>query len=103
LYLAILFLAFRNLRKIRSLAAYRENPEIRVFSGALWASLLAFAVGSFFASFEYELFPYFMVAYTSVLYRWCVQISEGRITPAAALPTRPTVHRLHERKESWKR
>jgi putative inorganic carbon (HCO3(-)) transporter len=107
LYLAILFLAFRNLKRIRSLAAYRENPEIRVFTGALWASLLAFALGSFFASFEYELFPYFMVAYTSVLYRWCVQVSEGESTkgvmPARVLLTRPTVHRWHAHRESWKR
>jgi len=76
LYLAILYLAFRNLRKVRLLTAYRDNPEIQVFAGALWASLLAFAIGSFFASFEYELFPYFMVAYTSVFYRLCVQASD---------------------------
>ena len=101
LYLAILYLAFRNLRRVRLLAAYRENLEIRVFTGALWASLLAFAVGSFFASFEYELFPYFMVAYTSVLYRWCAQTSEGGI--AAEVPPRPpTAQRLY-RTESWTR
>jgi putative inorganic carbon (HCO3(-)) transporter len=102
LYLSILYLAFRNLRKIRSLAYYRENPEIRVFSGALWASLLAFVVGSFFASFEYELFPYFMVAYTSVLYRWCAQTSEGR-SIAEVSPKRQAVQRLYERRGSWKR
>ena len=101
LYLAILYLAFRNLRRIRSLAAYRDNLEIRVFTGALWASLLAFAVGSFFASFEYELFPYFMVAYTSVLYRWCVQTSEGSVT--AALPGAPTPRGSYKLNESWKR
>ena len=100
LYLAILYLAFRNLRRIRSLAVYRENPEVRVFAGALWASLLAFAIGSFFASFEYELFPYFMVAYSSVLYRWCSQASEG--TAAEVAPKRLSVSRLYERRESWK-
>lgn len=107
LYLAILFLAFRNLKRIRALPLYKENAEIRVFAGALWASLLAFAVGSFFASFEYELFPYFMVAYTSVLYRWCAQHSEGKsaegVLPARVLATKPTVQRWHERRESWKR
>jgi len=69
LFLAILSLAFRNIKKTRSLPAYRENAEIRLFTGALWASLTAFVVGALFASFEYHLFPYFMVAYTSVLYR----------------------------------
>ncbi len=100
LYLAILYLAFRNLRRIRLLAVYRENAEVRVFAGALWASLLAFAIGSFFASFEYELFPYFMVAYTSVLYRWCVQASAGIAGEVA--PKRFAVSRLYERRESWK-
>jgi O-antigen ligase len=69
LFLAIMYLAARNLRRIRLLPAYRENPEIRLFTQALWASLIAFAVGALFASFEYQLFPYFMMAYTSVLYR----------------------------------
>lgn len=75
LYLAILYLAYRNIRRIRALPAYRANPEIRLFTGALWASLIAFAIGSFFASFEYQLFPYFMMAYTSVLYRLAAEKS----------------------------
>jgi O-antigen ligase len=69
LFVAILYLASRNLKKTRLLPAYREDPELRLFTGALWASLAAFLVGALFASFEYHLFPYFMVAYTSVLYR----------------------------------
>ena len=102
LYLAILYLAFGNLKKIRSLATYRDSEQVRVFTGALWASLLAFGVGSFFASFEYELFPYFMVAYTSVLYRWCKQNTEG-ISGAAAPPKEYSLHRLPERRESLRR
>jgi hypothetical protein len=69
LFLAILYLSGRNLRRTRLLPAYRENPELRLFTQALRASLIAFAVGAAFASFEYHLFPYFMMAYTSVLYR----------------------------------
>jgi O-antigen ligase len=101
LYLAILFLAFRNLRRVKSLPSYRENPEIRVFTGALWASLLAFAIGSFFASFEYELFPYFMVAYTSVFYRLCVRTSE--VSTVEATTRGQTFQRLYLGRESWKR
>lgn len=102
LYLAILYLAYRNLTKIRLLSVYRDNLEVRVFTGALWASLLAFAVGSFFASFEYELFPYFMVAFTSVLYRWCVATSNRRSASEMSLE-RQTVPGIYGRREAWKR
>jgi O-antigen ligase len=87
LFLAILYLAWRNLRRARLLPAYRENPDIRLFNGALWASLVAFAVGAFFASFEYQLFPYFMMAYTSVLYRLA---SENSPQGANATSRKPT-------------
>lgn len=69
LFLLILFLAFRNLRRVRKMARYRENKEIQLFTSALWASLAAYLVGAAFASTEYTLFPYFMVAYTTALYR----------------------------------
>ena len=75
LFLAMMYLAARNLRRVRLLPAYRENSEIRLFQQALWASLTAFAVGALFASFEYQLFPYFMMAYTSVLYRLASETS----------------------------
>jgi len=38
------------------------------FAGALRASLVAFVVGSFFASEAYQFFPYIFVAYTTALY-----------------------------------
>jgi O-antigen ligase len=86
LFLAILYLSLRNLRRIRLLSAYRENPEIRLFNGALGASLVAFAVGAMFASFEYHIFPYFMMAYTSVLYRL---VSEQSPQGANETPRKP--------------
>lgn len=104
LFLAILYLAFRNLKKARLMSSYIENPEIHVFTDALWASLAAFVVGAVFASFEYELFPYFMVAYTSVLYRVCAAAkassTEGLAAPSLRGQTAP---RLYRRKEPWKR
>lgn len=69
LFVAILALAFRNLRRVRETEAYRDGPEVSLLTGALWASLAAYVVGAAFSSTEYQLFPYFMVAYTSVLYR----------------------------------
>jgi O-antigen ligase len=69
LFLLILVLAFRNLRQVRKLEGYKRNKEIPLFTSALWAGLVAYLVGAVFASTEYTLFPYFMVAYTSALYR----------------------------------
>jgi hypothetical protein len=48
---------------------HRKNDEVQVFASAMWASLAAYLVGAAFSSTEYNLFVYFMVAYTSVLYR----------------------------------
>jgi hypothetical protein len=69
LFLVFLTLAFRNLRRMRKSPGYNANPQIRLFTSALWASLAAYLVGAAFADTEYSLFPYFMVAYTSALYR----------------------------------
>jgi len=96
LFLAIMYLAARNLRRIRVLPAYREDPEIRLFTQALWASLIAFAVGALFASFEYQLFPYFMMAYTSVLYRL---VSTGSSSQSAQGEPR----KLTTRGDVWRR
>ena len=90
LFLAIMYLSSRNLRRTRRLPAYRDNPDIRLFTEALWANLIAFAVGSFFASFEYQLFPYFMMAYTSVLYRLA---SEHALAAASEAPREPVAKR----------
>ena len=69
LFLVFLALAFRNLRRLRKLPGYAANPQIQLFTGALLASLAAYLVGAAFADTEYSLFPYFLVAYTSALYR----------------------------------
>jgi hypothetical protein len=41
---------------------------VRLFTGGLWASLAGYVVGAFFASTAYQLFPYFLVAYTTALF-----------------------------------
>ena len=68
LFLIILTLAFRNVRRVRKTATYAQSKEVQLFTGALWASLAAYMVGAMFSSTEYNLFPYFMVGYTSALY-----------------------------------
>jgi O-antigen ligase len=68
LFLCILARAFYNLRRVEKSQRYKEDLELRVLNGAMWASCAAYLIGAFFSDTEYELFPYFMVAYTSVLY-----------------------------------
>ena len=65
--LYVLFFArgFANLKRLRRMPSY--DPEIDLFSGALYATLIGFVVGACFAPEAYQLFPYFAVAYTSVL------------------------------------
>jgi O-antigen ligase len=65
LYILALWRGFANLRDIRK---YRKaGKRIRLFSVVLEASLAGYLIGSFFCSVAYSLFPYCLIAYTSVL------------------------------------
>jgi O-antigen ligase len=68
LFLLVLGLAFRRLRRIRKLPGYESDPEIRLWTSALWAALVGYITGSLFTSTEYNLFPYFIVGYVCALY-----------------------------------
>ena len=68
LFLFVIRFAFRNLSRVRKTQLYAESDEVRLLTGALWASLASYLVGAFFASTAYQLFPYFTVAYTTALY-----------------------------------
>ena len=69
---------FSNLRKLRR----RRDLDVEtlLFLGALSSSLIGFVVGALFAPEAYQFFPYFAVAYTSVL----VANAEERERAAAA-------------------
>ena len=69
LFLLVIYRTFFNLRKVRKSKAYKEDPEIRILTGGLWVSVLAYLVSAFFASTEYSMYPYFLVAYTTALYQ----------------------------------
>jgi O-antigen ligase len=92
LFLFILALAFRNLRRVRKMRSYKENQEVQLFASALWAGLAAYLVGAVFSSTEYTLFPYFMVAYTSALYRIASTMTE---TSSARTGKEKTVGERH--------
>jgi O-Antigen ligase len=65
LYMLFFARGFSNLRRLRRLQSH--DPEMDLFSGALYATLIGFVVGAFFAPEAYQYFPYFAVAYTSAL------------------------------------
>src|SRR5262249_19044038 len=88
LFLYFLFLAFRNLGKVRKTQGFVENKEIQLFTSAMWASLAAYLVGAMFSSTEYQMFPYFMVAYTTALYR--IASASGERTPVKSTDKRPS-------------
>jgi O-antigen ligase len=82
IYLLILVFAFRNLARVRKTPGYQANEEIRLYTSALWAGLAAYLVGAAFSSTEYNLFPYFMVAYTSAIYRISSEYVPEETAPA---------------------
>ena len=86
LYLLFFARGFSNLKKLRRMPIH--DPEIALFSGALYATLIGFIVGAFFAPEAYQYFPYFAVAYTSVLLA-IVKEREAPEGSEAALPNQP--------------
>jgi len=69
LFLLIIRQCFKNLARTRATALYEANPDIRMYTSALWVGFASYLVGAAFASTAYQLFPYFMVGYTTALYR----------------------------------
>ncbi len=64
-YLLFFARGFDNLKKLRRTAELDEQTKL--FAAALHTSLIGFVVGSLFAPEAFQFFPYFTVAYTSVL------------------------------------
>jgi len=67
LFLLTIGAAFKNVAQVRKSPWYKEDPEVRLFTQALWACLVAYLMGACFASTEYNLYPYFMVGYTCAM------------------------------------
>jgi O-antigen ligase len=85
LYLTIFFYGFHNLRAAKRLS--RRNGELNLLAGAIRASMVGFIVGSFFASYAYQFFPYFLVAYSTALFR----VSRNASTVTKQAPVRHIV------------
>lgn len=68
MFLFVLHVGFRNVSNVRKSQLFAENADVRFLTGGLWASLAGYVVGAFFASTAYQLFPYFLVGYTTALF-----------------------------------
>lgn len=64
LFLLVLGAGLNNLFVAQRSALYKSSLEFRILVGGLVASMGAYMVGAFFADTAYNLFPYFLVAYT---------------------------------------
>ena len=80
LFLLMLVLSLRKIRRVRKLPGYESSEDIRLWTSALWAAMAAYMAGALFASTEYNLFPYFMVGYISAVYQ-IAGVAQGRNNP----------------------
>jgi O-antigen ligase len=69
LFLLAIAAALKNISQVRKSRPYQEDAEVRLFTQALWAGIVAYLMGACFASTEYNLYPYFMVGYTCAMVR----------------------------------
>ncbi len=69
LFLLALTGSFRNVKDLRKSPGYQKDETVRLYTDAMWASLAAYVAGAAFSSTEYNLFAYFIMAYTCALYR----------------------------------
>jgi len=88
LFLLVIYRTFFNLRQVRKSNVYKLDSEIRILTGGLWVAVVAYLVSAFFASTEYSMYPYFLVAYTTALYqitRAQSRLTEGEDTPGTGI------------------
>jgi len=94
LFLAGIGSAFRNLRLISESIQYRDDPELRLFAQGLRAGLAAYLMGACFASTEYNLYIYVVVAYTCVMARI---VSQPKPEMVGRLKERSLTRARHDR------
>ncbi|HEU0049781.1 MAG TPA: O-antigen ligase family protein [Nitrososphaera sp.] len=68
MFVMLLIRARGNLKRVTRSKGFKQDMEIQIFTGALWASFVAYLVGAAFSDTQYHLFPYVLVAYTTALY-----------------------------------
>jgi len=101
LFLMILYRTVVNLRLVRKSRAYATDAEVRMLAGGLWVSVAAYLVSAFFASTEYNLYPYFLVAYTTALYQITLAQEETAASPAPTIGLQSKYGRTGAREPVW--
>ncbi|HXW89070.1 MAG TPA: O-antigen ligase family protein [Terriglobales bacterium] len=101
LFLMILYRTVVNLRLVRKSRAYATDAEVRMLAGGLWVSVAAYLVSAFFASTEYNLYPYFLVAYTTALYQITLTQEETAASPAPTIGLQSKYGRTGAREPVW--
>lgn len=86
LYLLFFWCGFRNLHQV--MQRKDLGQDLKLFAWALHSSLVGFIVGALFSPEAYQFFPYFAVAYTSVLFALAQDSDRLRSAPLA--PPRST-------------
>jgi O-antigen ligase len=76
LFILALRAAFKNIAEAKRSKRYANDPDFRLFTQALFAGMAALIVGGFFASTEYNLYPYIMIGYTCALVRLTAESPE---------------------------
>jgi O-antigen ligase len=67
LFLLAMGAAFKNISRVRKSQQYQDDPEFRLFTQALRAGIVAYLAGACFASTEYLLYSYLLVAYSCAM------------------------------------
>lgn len=86
LFLLLMRRVFLNLRYLRKVPRSPDTEELHLYTSALMASFGAYLLGAFFSSTGYELFPYYMVVYTTLLYRLTLAEQEPKTTGLVRTP-----------------
>ncbi len=94
MFFLLMWRAILNLRYLRRLPSTPETEEVHLYANALTASFAAYLLGAFFSSSAYELFPYYIVVYTTLLYRLEFKEPESKSTKPlrTSLAIRPRVY-----------
>ena len=69
LFLLAIGAALKNVAFVKGSAKYYEDPEVKLFTQALGAGLVAYVMAAAFASTEYNLYTYFLIGYTCAMVR----------------------------------
>ena len=94
LFLLTIGAALRNVSQVRKSPWYQQEREVRLFTQALSAGLVAYLIAACFASTEYNLYPYFMVGYTCAMVRITSQPLPAQERDGRSTTTRTSYDRI---------